>query len=61
VLTPWTVSWDRNYFAALWPWLSVAMQNNFVRGAVTGIGVVTGWVGVKELAGAFMSRWSTRE
>lgn len=59
-MTPWTVSWDRNYFAALWPWLEVAMDNHFVRGAVTGVGLVTGWVGVRELSNAFMSRWSAR-
>jgi hypothetical protein len=34
------------------------MQNNFVRGGVTGIGVITAWLGVRDLSSAFMSRWS---
>jgi hypothetical protein len=58
-MAPWTALWERNYFAALWPWLDVAMRNNFVRGAVTGVGLITAWAGVKDLSGAFMARWSS--
>jgi len=58
ILAPWTALWDRNYFAALYPWLFTCMSNHFVRGAVTGVGLVTGWVGVRDLSRAFISRWS---
>ena len=57
-MAPWTPLWERNYFAALWPWLEVAMDNRFVRGAVSGVGLVTAWAGVKDLSSAFMARWS---
>lgn len=57
-MAPWTPLWERNYFAALWPWLDITMRNNFVRGAVTGVGLITAWAGVKDLSSAFMARWS---
>jgi hypothetical protein len=41
VITPWSRFWDRNYFTALWPWLAVVMSNDFVKGAVSGIGVIS--------------------
>ncbi len=58
VMAPWTPLWDRNYFAAIWPWLEVAMRNHFVRGAVTGVGLITAWAGVRDLSSAFVTRWS---
>lgn len=41
VITPWSRFWDRNYFTALWPWLALVMSNAFVKGAVSGIGLVS--------------------
>jgi hypothetical protein len=40
VLLPWSSFWDRNYFAELVPTLGAWITNNYVRGAVTGLGVV---------------------
>ena len=40
VLLPWSSFWDRNYFAELAPVLRAWITNNYVRGAVTGLGVV---------------------
>jgi hypothetical protein len=40
VLLPWSSFWDRNYFAELVPTLGAWISNNYVRGAVTGLGVV---------------------
>ena len=40
VLLPWSSFWDRNYFAELVPVLRAWITNNYVRGAVTGLGVV---------------------
>jgi len=59
-MAPWTAFWDRNYFASLWPLLDAIMRNDFVRGGVTGVGLVTAWVGVRDLSQAFLSRWPTR-
>ena len=58
VMAPWTPLWERNYFAALWPWLDVVMSNRVVRGAVSGVGLVTAWAGIKDLSSAFVARWS---
>lgn len=58
-MAPWTPLWERNYFAELWPWLEAAMRDHFARGAVSGVGLVTAWVGVKDLSRLFMTRWSS--
>jgi hypothetical protein len=39
-IVPWSVYWDRNYFAETMPLLHLLITNNFVRGAVTGLGLV---------------------
>ena len=39
-VVPWSVYWDRNYFAETMPLLHVLITNNFVRGAVSGLGLV---------------------
>lgn len=41
VITPWSRFWDRNYFTALWPWLAIIMSNPFIKGAVSGVGLVS--------------------
>ena len=40
-MAPWTALWERNFFADAVPALGVWMANEYVRGAVTGVGVVT--------------------
>ena len=37
---PWSAYWDRNYFVESFPLVDAVVTNNFIRGAVTGIGVV---------------------
>jgi hypothetical protein len=52
MVAPWSGFWDRNVFAQLpvvAPWLS----SNFVRGAVTGVGIITAVAGLAELGGSF--------
>jgi len=61
ILAPWTQLWERNYFGDLWPWLDAIMENLYARGAVTGVGLVTGWVGVRELAAIVMGRWAATD
>ena len=49
VLVPWSSYWEHNYFAAGIPILQTAITNNFVRGAVSGLGLVNVAAGVVEL------------
>jgi hypothetical protein len=56
VVLPWSGFWAQNYFAAVWPPLQRLMTNNFVRGAVTGLGVVNLVAGFADLAMVFAAR-----
>ena len=56
VVLPWSGFWDRNYFVAAWPRLQPIMTNNFVRGAVTGLGVVNLIAGLADLSLLFAIR-----
>jgi len=49
VLVPWTAFWERNYFAVTSPAFQELLRNNFVRGAVSGLGVVNLLIGFQEL------------
>lgn len=55
-LVPWTSFWDRNRFADLLPAVEVWMRNPYVRGAVTGVGVITTLVGLRDLVGLLFAR-----
>lgn len=56
VLLPWFTFWDRNYFADVFPFLGAVARNDFVRGAVSGLGLVNLAAAVSELAGVFAAR-----
>ncbi|PYR21334.1 MAG: hypothetical protein DMF98_22360 [Acidobacteria bacterium] len=56
VLPWWPAFWDHNYFAFAWPWLQPLLANNFVRGAVSGLGLVNLFAGFADLALVFASR-----
>ena len=53
---PWSSFWERNYFALAWPPLRLVLTNNFVRGAVCGLGVVNLCAGFADLALMFAAR-----
>jgi len=55
-LAPWSAYWDRNYFAETVPLVHAMMTNNFIRGAVTGLGLVNICAGVADLVGLFLAR-----
>ena len=55
-LAPWSAYWDRNYFAETLPTIRALITNNFVRGAVTGLGVINIFAALGELVGLFASR-----
>ncbi len=59
IMAPWSLLWDRNYFGDLWPWLDAVMENAYVRGAVTGVGLVMAWTGLRDLIATIVARWST--
>jgi hypothetical protein len=56
IVLPWSSFWDRNYFAVTWPSVRPFLVNNFVRGAITGLGVVNLVAGFADLALMFASR-----
>ena len=56
VLPWWPAFWEHNYFALAWPSLRMLMTNNFVRGAVSGLGVVNLFAGFADLALLFATR-----
>jgi hypothetical protein len=50
LLIPWSSFWDRNYFAESLPVLRRLMMNNFVRGGISGLGLVNIIAAVAELS-----------
>ncbi len=55
-MLPWSAFWETNYFAIVWPVLRPLFTNHFIRGAVTGLGLVNLSAGVSELLGMFVAR-----
>ena len=47
-LLPWTLLWDNNYFFSLTPQWSAFWLSTYLRGAVSGVGVVNLWIGLAE-------------
>ena len=56
VVLPWSGFWDRNYFAQAWPALGSIVGSNFVRGAVSGLGVLNLLAGFAEIVPIFAAR-----
>jgi len=56
VLVPWSGFWDRNYFAVTFPTLREVLHNNYLRGAVSGLGIVNLLLGFEELASVLWAR-----
>lgn len=47
---PWSAFWERNYFGQVSPGLREFITNNYLRGAITGLGLVNLWIALVELA-----------
>jgi len=60
IVVPWSAFWDRNYFAQVAPPLEALITNNFVRGAVSGLGVINILAGLAELASMMLARSAER-
>ena len=56
LLVPWSAFWDRNYFAETVPIIHTVITNNFVRGAVSGLGIVNLASGFGELISILLAR-----
>jgi hypothetical protein len=53
VLLPWSAFWDRNAFLEMSAMLSSLLTSNYVRGAITGLGLVNVWAALGELGEIF--------
>ena len=56
IVLPWSSFWDGNYFGYAWPILRPVLMNDFVRGAVSGLGVLNLFAGLAELVPVFSPR-----
>ena len=56
VVVPWSAFWDRNYFAETVPAIHAVITNNFVRGAVSGLGIINLIAGLGELISILLAR-----
>lgn len=48
MVLPWTRLWTENPLLAGWPALKVVLDQNFIRGLISGIGLIDVWMGVSE-------------
>ena len=56
LVVPWSSFWDRNYFAETVPVIHAVITNNFVRGAVSGLGLINLISGLGELISILLAR-----
>ena len=49
LVLPWSAFWERNYFVYAWPAFEPVFLSAYVRGGVTGIGVLNLVAGLSEL------------
>jgi len=58
VLIPWSAFWDRNYFVESSAAVRALLTSNYIRGAITGLGLLNLWAALGELGDLFGSRKS---
>ena len=56
VVVPWSAFWDRNYFAQAIPSVHALITNNYVRGGISGLGLVNVYLGLAELVSILSAR-----
>ena len=56
VVIPWSGFWDRNYFAQAVPAVEALITNNYVRGAISGLGLINLYLGLSELVATMAAR-----
>lgn len=50
LVVPWTDFLQRNYFVQGWPVVRDIVANGFVKGAISGLGLLNLWAGLGEIA-----------
>lgn len=55
-VVPWSTYWERNYFAGAIPLLHGFITNHFVRGAISGLGLVNIAAAISEVTALFSAR-----
>lgn len=50
IVIPWSAYWERNYFAQVSPVVNGLVTNNYIRGAITGLGAVNLFAALADLA-----------
>lgn len=58
IVVPWSAYWERNYFAQVSPMVEAIVTNNYIRGAVTGLGAVNVLAALTDLAALVRRRQS---
>ena len=48
IVLPWTRLWTQNPLLAHWPILRLVLASSFVRGVISGIGLVDVWIGFSD-------------
>ncbi|MGE3512752.1 MAG: hypothetical protein AB7N65_28145 [Vicinamibacterales bacterium] len=56
IAIPWSTLWERNYFIERYPAIHAVCSNVFLRGAVSGVGLVNLFAGFAELLPIFTVR-----
>ena len=56
MIVPWSTFWDQNVLLEAIPAVYTWTRNEFVRGAVSGLGALNIGAGLMELAGAWTAR-----
>ena len=58
LVLPWRTYWEQNYFLWWQPWLYPVVTNAYVRGAVSGLGIVNLLAGMAELGSLILAATS---
>ena len=56
LVVPWSAYWERNYFSELLPGLQALLTNDFIRGAISGLGLLNLFAGVAEFTSLVTAR-----
>jgi hypothetical protein len=60
LVVPWMPYWQQNYFIDARPFVEPVLTNHFVKGAISGLGLVNLVAGLFELASLFMANRSNQ-
>ena len=58
IVAPWTRFWDRNYFVESLPFLAPLLTSHVLRGAVSGLGIVSLGAAAVDVSSWLRQRWA---